>query len=212
MQALDVWIITEEQWSKAEAYFDNKSDGEKLEKNTSGFPMSFIKIAGEIYALSNKQYFDPLGEGSFGKVKIIENKNGVKYAVKIEGRGARGDEDAETMIGKMLVFEVYLGLWLDLDEDLFARMQHRNPLERPTLIQAMSSLITELEEQHTLDTASKQVIKNLKQYIKNHAALTSAHDSDLKQQYSIALQALHAGDPSIYSNEISKSVKSTKTI
>ncbi len=63
----------------------------------------------EIYQMATRQCFDEqkhakLGEGAFGKVKVVQARNGDNFAVKVEGRGARGEDDAETKIGKILDF------------------------------------------------------------------------------------------------------------
>lgn len=355
MQTDKNWKITEQEWVAAEAYLKNQPNGTKFDRKESNLRMSFIKIDEEIYALSNKQFFDPLGEGAFGKVKLIEAKNGERYAVKIEGRDIRGDNDAEIMIGKMVglvktetvrklgqsrqfkgkltdqrlytlmqlkkgenlqsnldksnlsdvqkllialkalesiqklhdlgiihadikpenfminkegkqivlesidfgfsmlkekglefvlasgkgtlaysapeiyenenlacystasdtfalghMLEVDLDLWLDLEPDLCTDMQHKNPLERPTLIKAMQSLVQELENQPGLDTESTKIITHMKSFIKDHENLSQENHSTLKQQYPVALKAMQANDISLYSGDINKTNESRK--
>ncbi|MCS5711011.1 protein kinase domain-containing protein [Candidatus Berkiella aquae] len=108
--------ISEAQWREAEAYFaqdfsrnphldQTKMKKDKRDPNSH----SFIKVGNEIYAMASRQCFEEakhakLGEGAFGKVKVVQARNGDNFAVKVEGRGIRGDNDAETKIGKMLDF------------------------------------------------------------------------------------------------------------
>jgi len=98
------WGINSKQWIQAENFLKNKPNGTKIERKKRGGDISFIKIENQIFAMANKKFFDPLGEGGFGKVKMIENKEGVRFAVKIEGREARGEEEAEKKIGAITGF------------------------------------------------------------------------------------------------------------
>ncbi|MCS5707665.1 protein kinase [Candidatus Berkiella cookevillensis] len=60
---------------------------------------SFINVEGKIYAIKNGEC---VGEGNFGKVKIIQARNRNNFAVKIEGRQKRGETDPELAIMKTL--------------------------------------------------------------------------------------------------------------
>jgi len=102
-QAKKEWVITPEQWTQAESFLQDKPNGTKIDRKGGG-DISFVKIENQIFAMTNKKFFDPLGEGTFGTVKMIENKEGARFAVKIEGRGARGEQDAEKRIGEITGF------------------------------------------------------------------------------------------------------------
>lgn len=107
--------VSKEEWDRAEAYFaqdfsnNPHLDPTKMKKSKGPNSRSFIKVGDEIYVMASRQCFDKekhvkLGEGAFGKVKVVQARNGDNFAVKVEGRGARGDQDAETKIGKILDF------------------------------------------------------------------------------------------------------------
>lgn len=111
-------IIPPQEWDAAKAFFsDPKNVNEikfrrkhpeeatPLKPADQNFPdHSFIKVNGEIYAIANKQavFGHLLGEGGFGKVKMVQNELGERFAVKVEGRGLRGENDTETKIMKLL--------------------------------------------------------------------------------------------------------------
>ncbi|MCS5710721.1 RasGEF domain-containing protein [Candidatus Berkiella aquae] len=52
-----------------------------------------------IYALANGEY---LGEGAYGIVKIAQNQQGQTFAIKIEGKGKKADDTAESKITKFI--------------------------------------------------------------------------------------------------------------
>ncbi|MBN9288413.1 MAG: hypothetical protein BGO43_14215 [Gammaproteobacteria bacterium 39-13] len=57
------------------------------------------------YAIANKKYNrddSKLGEGAYGKVKLAQDVDGHNFAVKIEARGKRGEDDAELRIMKAI--------------------------------------------------------------------------------------------------------------
>lgn len=96
--------VREIDWKTAKKYFtkypnetklSRKSKPERLGGRQTALDVSFLNINGVIYA---KKTGECCGEGSFGKVKIVENESGDNFAVKVEGRGRRGMDDAETKI------------------------------------------------------------------------------------------------------------------
>ncbi|MCS5711272.1 protein kinase domain-containing protein [Candidatus Berkiella aquae] len=91
--------VSAAEWHKAEEIFEQNADLSKLDKKKFGLDHSFIKIGSEIYAMQNGHY---LGEGNYGLVKLIMNKQGEHYAVKIEGVGANAENKAETEIMKIV--------------------------------------------------------------------------------------------------------------
>lgn len=91
--------VSKDDWDKANNYFSKHKKSIKFAKKGNDIQNSFIKINGEIYAVKNGPC---AGEGAFGKVKIIQNQKGENYAVKIEGRGLRGNKEAEMQIMKAL--------------------------------------------------------------------------------------------------------------
>lgn len=91
--------ISEQEWLKAEDYFrDPRNANKKLcrqrdpfyeKQNTSIH--SFIKVDNEIYALAANEY---IGIGTFGNVKVGQNRRGENVAIKIEGLDElRNEED-----------------------------------------------------------------------------------------------------------------------
>lgn len=101
--------ISNSEWSAAKAYFNrypHETKMKKLDKNTTH---SFIRVHDAIYAMANRRYigeqkFGHLGEGAFGKVKVVQTQRGENFAVKVEGRRLRGEQDAELKIMKILGF------------------------------------------------------------------------------------------------------------
>ncbi len=100
-------VISDAEWEKAEQFFQNpdnqdkklrrKEDPHYRKADTSIH--SFIKVNNEIYALAANAY---LGDGSFGKVKLGQNRKGDNVAVKIEGRGLRDESSATIKITRMI--------------------------------------------------------------------------------------------------------------
>ncbi|MGQ3887535.1 protein kinase domain-containing protein [Legionella sp. CNM-1927-20] len=85
--------VTLEEWEIAEFYLKTAPDGTKIKKTNwkrkyiqpgtkeeVKLKHSFIKIENNIYALASGEY---LGKGTFGKVKLIKNKNNELFAIKI---------------------------------------------------------------------------------------------------------------------------------
>ncbi|WP_419420488.1 protein kinase domain-containing protein [Legionella sp. D16C41] len=85
--------ITPEEWEFAERHLKTVPEGTKIKrtnwkrkythpdtKKEVTLKHSFIKIEDNIYALASGEY---LGEGSYGRVKLIKNKNNELFAIKI---------------------------------------------------------------------------------------------------------------------------------
>jgi serine/threonine protein kinase len=92
--------VSEDEWKAAREFFDDP-DAVKLRSADSGLDHSFVKVEGEIYAMARHDY---LGEGQFGKVKVCQNKDGQNFAVKIEGRGKRAEDNAEKKIMRLIKY------------------------------------------------------------------------------------------------------------
>lgn len=101
--------VSDEEWDIAEQHFatmeksDYSTDDPRLiklsAKENPALKHSFININGNIYV---KATGEAIGEGKFGKVKLVQNRAGDNFAVKIEGRGKREDEEAEKKIMQYL--------------------------------------------------------------------------------------------------------------
>lgn len=91
--------VSDADWDKAEAFFKENPDAVKYSKKNDNLKRSFIKVDDEIYVMQSKKY---LGKGAFGKVKVVQNRKGENYAVKIEGRGLRSDTNSELLIMRKL--------------------------------------------------------------------------------------------------------------
>lgn len=104
--------ISDTEWQNAQAYFEKNPNSTKFTKNPEdNTAHSFIKVGNQIFAMASRRCFGEeqhakLGEGAFGKVKIVQTRDGENFAVKIEGRGLRGENDTETRISKMLNFTI----------------------------------------------------------------------------------------------------------
>lgn len=117
-------IISEEEWQAAEAFFknpENKLKGKYSKKDPSrgiynaayekgssaiaAAKHSFLFINGKIYAVSNGEY--RVGSGTFGNVKVIQDRKGNSDVVKIENYDdkeiaieKKGGADREKEIGE----------------------------------------------------------------------------------------------------------------
>tara|TARA_R110002110_G_scaffold33533_1_gene114874 strand:+ start:200146 stop:202488 length:2343 start_codon:yes stop_codon:yes gene_type:complete len=89
--------VSERDWQKAEQFFTRYPNQTKFGRKDprNGIEHSFINVNGTIYA---KKTGEAVGEGNFGKVKIVQNRAGENFAVKVEGRSVRGQNDPETKI------------------------------------------------------------------------------------------------------------------
>lgn len=99
--------ILPQTWEQVIDFFNKNDNQVKYDKKDSKLEHSFIKIKDKIYAIKTGGYGDAgdkkvLGEGAFGKVKVVQDQNGNNFAVKIEGRGLRGEDDIELVLMKKL--------------------------------------------------------------------------------------------------------------
>ncbi|OAJ34146.1 protein kinase domain-containing protein [Piscirickettsia salmonis] len=83
------------EWEIAKRNLDQSFDGVKLRRSRDLKPLyytdskykgqplrhSFMRISGKIYAFAGKG--ELLGQGTFGKVKLVENEQGDLYAMKV---------------------------------------------------------------------------------------------------------------------------------
>lgn len=80
--------VSDEEWERAQKYFDEHPDEFKFKKSKKKEEHSFVKIEGKIYVLANRFYEGEhkkgrLGKGGYGKVKIAQSRNGENYSLKI---------------------------------------------------------------------------------------------------------------------------------
>lgn len=97
--------ITPEEWAQAKSYFASNKKVKFRRSHDAGNERahSFIKVEGQIYAVANK--LNPagyLGEGAFGRVKMVQTETGNNFALKVEGRGPRTNGDIETQVMKLI--------------------------------------------------------------------------------------------------------------
>ncbi len=95
--------VSDDTWAQAERQFLENSDLLKLDKKKSQLSHSFLKIGDDLFAIQTNDY---LGEGNYGKVKLIMNKSGDQYAVKIEGTGVEAENNAEREIMKIVGYYI----------------------------------------------------------------------------------------------------------
>src|SRR5579872_635475 len=106
------FVVSQEEWIKAETYFNAHPNASKLERTVdvktgkprinkknnkpyegpAGLEHSFIQVKDsekkpKIYAVSNRKK-GYIGQGGMGKVKLAQNKDGEVFAFKIEGKAA----------------------------------------------------------------------------------------------------------------------------
>jgi serine/threonine protein kinase len=96
MQFKDQLTISEAEWAAAEKYFNDPQniDSNKMSRprvGQEGFGIikhSFLKVDGVIYAMDNKESKNKngkyLGEGTYGKVSVVQTQNGDNFALKVE--------------------------------------------------------------------------------------------------------------------------------
>jgi serine/threonine protein kinase len=95
---MSYFTVSNQEWLEAEHFFSKPKNQDKkfrrqdrtLYQKSKESIHSFIKINNEIYALHANTY---LGSGTFGNVKIAQNKKGETFALKIEGRELRNEND-----------------------------------------------------------------------------------------------------------------------
>lgn len=78
-------------------------NGSKYVLKNSFIGLANIDASGKVsiqpYAMARGEY---LGEGAYGYVKIAQDTLGKNYAVKIEGRGKRAEDEAESIITRLI--------------------------------------------------------------------------------------------------------------
>lgn len=87
--------ISPKEWLAAKTYFEQHPEETQLKKKNKKQDHSFVKVTDgsgkvELYAMANKncvgeRKYGALGQGAFGKVKVIQNEQGECFAGKIEG-------------------------------------------------------------------------------------------------------------------------------
>lgn len=95
--------VDEKTWDLVEQQFLANPDLLKLDKKSSKLSHSFLKIGDDIFAVQTNDY---LGEGNYGKVKLIMNRAGDQYAVKIEGAGVEAENNAEKEIMRIVGYYI----------------------------------------------------------------------------------------------------------
>lgn len=113
---LKLLTIPENEWIQAIQHFKNNPNCIKLKKNAT-LSHSFIQVNNTILALANRKISAELlsgrlGEGTWGNVKVVQNYKGENFAVKVEARGLRKNNDPELIIMKKLHY--YYGEALNL--------------------------------------------------------------------------------------------------
>lgn len=91
--------IPDEAWNDAKEFFADPKNKKAVKFKDPINHLSFICVGGEIYA---KQTRDYLGKGGFGKVQLVQTIEGQQFAVKIEARGLKSENDAELRILRLL--------------------------------------------------------------------------------------------------------------
>jgi len=91
----------EKYFALAKAYFDRNPTATKFSRKEkeSKTEHSFIKVGEAYYAMARGEY---LGEGAFGKVKVVETIKGLNFAVKIEGGKIKKEPDIEVKVRTIL--------------------------------------------------------------------------------------------------------------
>ncbi len=210
--------VSEEEWRDAKAFFErqrslpqNQRQAKMPRPQGSQTQHSFIEIPGnppQIFAMANTKSFEEkqgyLGAGGFGKVKVVQNENGENFAVKVEGRGLRGEQDAEARIAK--ICGLYIGeaqrklqtKFKGSDTKLYTVMQlvKGKDLEKHLLVSSKDVQLTQTQQLVAAFRACKAIdelhekgiihadIKsaNLMADINGHAVVVSAIDYGLSMQ------------------------------
>ncbi len=95
------------EWVKAKEYFAKNPKATHFKKDKANTHHSFVKVTNVIDGKEQTKIFvlqvgKALGEGGFGKVRLAQDENGFNYAIKIEGRTKRAEDDSELEILKEL--------------------------------------------------------------------------------------------------------------
>lgn len=80
--------VSDEEWERAQKYFDANPNEFKFKKSKKREEHSFITIDSKFYVLANRFYAGEnkkgrLGKGGYGKVKIAQSRDGENYSLKI---------------------------------------------------------------------------------------------------------------------------------
>lgn len=105
--------VTNDEWQQAHIFFKDNPGNIKLSKgqNLNGVTLnhSFVMVEGKCYAMQttfcsekNAPKGKMLGKGAFGKVRLAEDKDGNRFAVKVEGSGPQILKNAESTIMRHL--------------------------------------------------------------------------------------------------------------
>ncbi|MBS0290365.1 MAG: protein kinase family protein [Proteobacteria bacterium] len=93
-----------DEWAPANNHFKTNPNVNRFKKKNKDKGHSFVKIQNKLIALANKKVEGILGQGSFGVVKLGQDKDGNKYAVKVEGKKDIDEQSHEYRAMKLLNF------------------------------------------------------------------------------------------------------------
>ncbi|MBS0290364.1 MAG: protein kinase family protein [Proteobacteria bacterium] len=93
--------FNDDEWTPAKKYFEANPDAKRLKKQNKNLH-SFIKVKDKLIALANKNVEGILGTGGYGVVRLGQDKDGNKYAVKVEGAKKVNEELNEYKIMTLL--------------------------------------------------------------------------------------------------------------
>src|SRR5690349_12686681 len=114
--------VTPEEWAEASEFFNNpenkdvvkfrrkrKQAGQEDKDFKEGHSFLKVELAEggyEVVALANRnvvgeEAFANIGEGAFGKVKVVQTKEGENLALKVEGKKPGKGKDLEYKIMKL---------------------------------------------------------------------------------------------------------------
>lgn len=91
--------VNQEAWAKAKQYFQDNPTSIKCDKYENGLSHSFLNIEGQLFAVHTGPY---VGQGAFGKVKLIKDESNHIFAVKIQGDGDSAEKEAEHNIMRIV--------------------------------------------------------------------------------------------------------------
>ncbi|MCS5708277.1 protein kinase [Candidatus Berkiella cookevillensis] len=91
--------VSQEAWAKAKQYFYDNPTSVKCDKYENNLSHSFLNIEGHLFAVHTGPY---VGQGAFGKVKLIKDESNHIFAVKIQGDGDSTEKDAEHNIMRIV--------------------------------------------------------------------------------------------------------------
>lgn len=202
--------ISKEAWLAAEAYFKANPTAIKMKRSLPG-EHSFIKLEGptgqpRIVALGGGKFASKglLGEGTFAKVKIGQDKQGHQCAVIIEGGAYKRFKPAELSIMKRLnVFEGFALRFLD-QYQLYKKMLVKEKLYTAMKKYEGQNLFTylwEMKEGQPVKRVPFERLHRLRLAKKCAEALKKIHDlqiihGDVKAANFIITEC-HSADPGV---------------